>query len=161
MTKFPLIDLAYGKFITILFDNKENPSTLAHRSVIKVKARNQIGGPTVLTDIPEGALRYVPPKHAFMPQTGVFVLWAGSGGVGVISEELNLMKGEVFEKLSRALTNAESAIVAKEIESKMQLKTAQEQMSDQLQIVKDVKDTQQFFPFNTDYRRKAEELIEK
>jgi len=161
MTKFPLIDLAYGKYITILLDGKENISNLPHRTVIKVKARNQIGGPTTLTDIPEGSLRYIPPKHPSMPKTGVYVLFAAAGGVSVVGNEINAIRGEVFEKLTAALDKAESMTVAKEMESKMGMRTLQEQMKEQLDIQKDIKESSQFFPFNTDYRKKADELIDK
>lgn len=161
MVKFPLIDLAYGKYITILIDNKESPSNLSRRTVAKVKARNQLGKPDILTDLSEEAIQYIPPKHPSMPKTGVFVLFAAAGGISVVGNEINAIKGAVFEKMTQALTNADAAAVSKDISDKMQIRSVQEQMSEQLQVVKDVRDTQSFYPpFNTDYRKKADELLD-
>jgi len=161
MAKFPLIDLAYGKYITLLISNKENQATLPHRTSIKVKARNQIGKATLLTDIPEGALRYVYPKHPNQPQQGNYILFAGPGGVSVLGNEINVIRGDVFEKLTQAQNNAEAAQVAKEIESQMQLETSKETVAKQIDIAKDIKESQQMFFPDYDFRKKADELIGK
>jgi hypothetical protein len=160
--KYPLLDLVYGRYITILFpSSKEVVSGMPRRSTIFVKERNQWGKPDILTDIPEGGLTTLTPTHDRMPPN-VYVLLAAGGGIAPVAEQLRIRAAQAYEKMAEALAQKDAAEASKKVQEKLMTKTLEQQVDDVTKATEKIQEAgSKFFSMPNRFDKDREDLLRR